>query len=169
MILNQCQPQFEQFAAVAGCKESTVEETMACLRKASVSTLARAQDVVSGFGMTTYGSNEIVYVLPLSHRMNHITHVCRPYKLFTPVVDEKVITQNPTKSILEGKVHKVPLMVGYVFFRCERTPTMFTYYVQRHFQRDALGHLDSRRATERVLPSSYQSDSRRVREGLSCL
>ncbi|KZV71510.1 alpha/beta-hydrolase [Peniophora sp. CONT] len=82
------EPQFEQFIAAAKCSEQTLRKTMACLRKASVSALSRAQDAVSDFNVTV------------------------PYNLFTPVIDGKVITQNPTKSILEGKFHKVPLLVG---------------------------------------------------------
>ncbi|KZV71509.1 alpha/beta-hydrolase [Peniophora sp. CONT] len=81
-------PQFDQFVAAAGCGEKNLKEAMACLRQASVSALSKAQDAVLLFNVTV------------------------PYNLFTPVIDGKVITQNPTKSILEGKFHKVPLMIG---------------------------------------------------------
>ena len=107
-MLNPVQPQFEQFVAAVGCQENSLQKTMSCLRKASVSALARAQDAVSDFNVT-------VYVLHASLAQSILTRICSPYNIFTPVIDGKVITQNPTKSILEGKFHKVSLMVGCVF------------------------------------------------------
>ncbi|KAK7037777.1 hypothetical protein VNI00_010738 [Paramarasmius palmivorus] len=81
---EQVKPAFEFFASRAGCDAETVVDQLACLRNASVSALARAQD-------TTFNGT---------------------YRNFNPVVDGKVIVGHPTTLIKEGKFVKVPLIVG---------------------------------------------------------
>ncbi|KAI0028154.1 alpha beta-hydrolase [Vararia minispora EC-137] len=78
-------PLFKFFASAAGCADDDddVARQMTCLRNASVSALARAQDAAVG-----------------------------PYHLFVPVLDGKVVTENPTRAILKGNFRKVPLVVG---------------------------------------------------------
>ncbi|EPQ51908.1 alpha/beta-hydrolase [Gloeophyllum trabeum ATCC 11539] len=80
-------PAFEFYANYAGCGSGSLPEQMACLRKASVSALARAQDA------TNY-------------------NFTGPYNAFHPVVDGKIITDYPTRSILRGEFKNVPLLVG---------------------------------------------------------
>ncbi|KAI0327528.1 alpha/beta-hydrolase [Cubamyces sp. BRFM 1775] len=86
---EQQRPLFDFYASSAGCGESSdsVTTRMACLRKASVSALSRAQDAA-------------VY--------NFTGH----YKLFRPVVDGMLITDFPTLSILGGDLADVPIIVG---------------------------------------------------------
>ncbi|KDQ50936.1 hypothetical protein JAAARDRAFT_141079 [Jaapia argillacea MUCL 33604] len=89
---EQSQPLFQYYAQQAGCgsaSEPTIASQMTCLRNASISALARAQDA-SNYNFTG------------------------PYKNFIPVVDGKLITQYPTLSILQGKFAHVPLIVGAV-------------------------------------------------------
>ncbi|CAA7267478.1 unnamed protein product [Cyclocybe aegerita] len=86
---EQQQPLFGFYAKQAGCGQGSVAAQVACLRTASVSALARAQDAASSSAFTASG-----------------------YRSFHPVVDGKVIIDYPTKSILEGKFAKVPLVVG---------------------------------------------------------
>ncbi|ESK95943.1 hypothetical protein Moror_972 [Moniliophthora roreri MCA 2997] len=81
---EQQQPLFEFFASASGCGAGGVADQLACLRKASVGDLARAQDKA----------------------------FTGPYRSFHPVVDGKVITDNPTSLILSGKFAKVPLVIG---------------------------------------------------------
>ncbi|KII91820.1 hypothetical protein PLICRDRAFT_105475 [Plicaturopsis crispa FD-325 SS-3] len=79
---------FEFYASAAGCESGSISSQMACLRNASVSTLARAQDTSTSAAFN--GS----------------------YNLFHPVVDGTLITDTPTKSILSGEFAHVPLIVG---------------------------------------------------------
>ncbi|KAK7037770.1 hypothetical protein VNI00_010731 [Paramarasmius palmivorus] len=81
---EQQKPLFDFFASAAGCGTGGVTEQLACLRKASISDLARAQDKA----------------------------FTGAYDSFHPVIDGKVITDNPTSLILEGKFANVPLIVG---------------------------------------------------------
>ncbi|ESK95927.1 hypothetical protein Moror_956 [Moniliophthora roreri MCA 2997] len=81
---EQVKPAFDFFASAAGCDAETVVEQLTCLRNASVSALARAQD--ASFNGT--------------------------YRNFRPVVDRKVILGHPTTLIKEGSFLKVPLIVG---------------------------------------------------------
>ncbi|KAF8960057.1 Alpha/Beta hydrolase protein [Flammula alnicola] len=67
----------------AGCGQGSVTAQLACLRKASVSALAMAQDAGASAAFTASG-----------------------YNTFHPVVDGKIITEFPTKSILAGKFAK---------------------------------------------------------------
>ncbi|KAF9266396.1 alpha/beta-hydrolase [Marasmius fiardii PR-910] len=85
---DQQQELFDFFVSQAGCDEGDITEIMSCLRKASVSDLALAQDAArsSAFGGA--------------------------YNYFHPVVDGKVIVGNPTTLIREGKFAKVPVIVG---------------------------------------------------------
>ncbi|KAF5371730.1 hypothetical protein D9758_003443 [Tetrapyrgos nigripes] len=85
---EQVQPLFDFFSENAGCGNGTVVEKMKCLRKASVSALARAQALAA----TDAFDNG--------------------YRFFRPVVDGKIITTHPTASLLAGDFIKVPVMVG---------------------------------------------------------
>ncbi|CAA7265759.1 unnamed protein product [Cyclocybe aegerita] len=82
------QPLFEFYAKHAGCGEGTAPAQVACLRKASVSALARAQDAAAP-PLFTGG-----------------------YNRFRPVLDGKIITDYPTRSFLTGNFAGVPLIVG---------------------------------------------------------
>ncbi|KAG5718376.1 Liver carboxylesterase 1 [Termitomyces sp. T112] len=86
---EQQQPLFQFYAQYAGCGSGSTMEQLACLRSASVSALARAQD--AGSSSTFTGS---------------------PYKTFHPVLDGKIFTEFPTQSITSGKFASVPLIVG---------------------------------------------------------
>ncbi|KAK1233835.1 hypothetical protein PQX77_003001 [Marasmius sp. AFHP31] len=81
---EQQQPLFENFASAAGCGTGDVKAKLACLRKADVSTLVRAQEA----------------------------SFTGPYNAFHPVVDGKVIVGNPSTLVKQGKFAKVPLIVG---------------------------------------------------------
>lgn len=83
---EQQQPLFDAFTQGAGCGRGTLAQKMACLRSASISSLAIAQDNVSAT-LTGYHS-------------------------FHPVVDKKVITDFPTRLIQNGIFRKVPIIVG---------------------------------------------------------
>ncbi|PPR05171.1 hypothetical protein CVT26_012257 [Gymnopilus dilepis] len=85
----QQQPLFNVYANHAGCGLGPVAAQLACLRNASVSALAMAQD-------TAY----------------YDILIGGGYNLFHPVIDGKVLTDFPTKSVLAGKLAKVPLIVG---------------------------------------------------------
>ncbi|KAJ3542374.1 hypothetical protein NMY22_g3531 [Coprinellus aureogranulatus] len=84
-------PLFRYYAETAGCGTGSVIEQLACLRKAPVSALAKAQDTARPPNFTASG-----------------------YNTFHPVVDGKVITDYPTRLISQGKFARVPLIVGYV-------------------------------------------------------
>ncbi|OSD00461.1 alpha/beta-hydrolase [Trametes coccinea BRFM310] len=86
---EQQRPLFDFYAAQAGCGSSSesVESRVACLRKASVSALARAQDAA----------------------MYNFTGA---YNAFHPVLDGKLFTALPTESILSGNFADVPVVVG---------------------------------------------------------
>ncbi|KAF7345621.1 Aldolase-II domain-containing protein [Mycena venus] len=79
-------PQFQIFASKAGCGMGSVKTQLACLRSASVSALAQAQDFVS---VNLAG-----------------------YHLFQPVVDGKIFTDFPTRQLTNGKFANVPVIVG---------------------------------------------------------
>ncbi|THU84215.1 alpha beta-hydrolase [Dendrothele bispora CBS 962.96] len=83
---EQQEPLFEFYANATGCGEGSLEDKMACLREASISTLARAQEAARTFN--------------------------NPYHGFGPIVDGKVIVDTPTISILKGDFADVPLIVG---------------------------------------------------------
>ena len=98
---------FNFYANRAGCGTGSVVAQLACLRKASVSALARAQDAAS---------TPALYVNLLLEcnalRLTHFESTASGYNVFRPVIDGKIITDFPTRSILEGKFAKVPLIVG---------------------------------------------------------
>ncbi|KAJ7744620.1 alpha/beta-hydrolase [Mycena metata] len=81
-------PQFQLFAAQAGCGSGSVTAQLACLRSASVSAIARAQDFVQFQADIT------------------------TYKLFQPVVDGKIFSDFPTRLLANGKFAKVPIIAG---------------------------------------------------------
>ncbi|KAJ3561324.1 hypothetical protein NP233_g10263 [Leucocoprinus birnbaumii] len=83
---EQQQKLFDAFTDKAGCGSGDLATKMACMRAASVSTLAIAQDYVS--------------------------RALTGYRAFHPVVDEKVIPDYPTRLIQKGLFRKVPLIVG---------------------------------------------------------
>ncbi|KAI0826129.1 alpha/beta-hydrolase [Irpex lacteus] len=81
---EQQEPLFNFYAQKAGCGSGPISAQMACLRKASLSALAPAQDA------------------PFSG----------PYNGYHPAFDLKTIPVRPTISILSGNMHRVPLIVG---------------------------------------------------------
>ncbi|KAJ6473312.1 Alpha/Beta hydrolase protein [Mycena vulgaris] len=83
---EQLIPQFQLFASTAGCGTGPVTSQLTCLRAASVSALAPAQDLVSA-------------TLP-------------GYRSFHPVLDGTIFTDFPTRQISSGKLANVPIMVG---------------------------------------------------------
>ncbi|KAF5310402.1 hypothetical protein D9758_018959 [Tetrapyrgos nigripes] len=89
ITLEQRQPLFDFYSNQAGCGDVSVPniERVACLRNASISALARAQDAAA---QTFNGS----------------------YRLFVPVQDGKIITAPPTSLFESGQFWKVPIMVG---------------------------------------------------------
>ncbi|CCM02303.1 uncharacterized protein FIBRA_04393 [Fibroporia radiculosa] len=82
------QPLFQFYASYAGCGTGTVADQMVCLRNASVSALARAQDAaVQGKFSGLYNS-------------------------FHPVLDGVLFTGYPTEMFQRGEFTHVPLIVG---------------------------------------------------------
>ncbi|KAK7057830.1 aldolase-II domain-containing protein [Favolaschia claudopus] len=79
-------PQFQLFASRAGCGTESVTTQLACLRSASVSALAQAQDFV--------------------------TANLKGFRQFQPVVDGKIFTDFPTRQLTQGKFKNVPVIVG---------------------------------------------------------
>ncbi|KAG6915818.1 hypothetical protein DXG01_009692 [Tephrocybe rancida] len=86
---EQQEPLFQFYSEQAGCGTGTTTEKLACLRKASVSALSRAQD--AGFSSAFTGSL---------------------YNRFSPVLDGKTFVDFPTRLIISGKFRSVPLIVG---------------------------------------------------------
>ncbi|KAJ7654360.1 Alpha/Beta hydrolase protein [Mycena rosella] len=84
----QVVPQFQLFASKAGCGTGSVTTQLACLRAASLSAIAPAQDFVS---------SNLYYV---------------GYSAFHPVLDGKIFTDFPTRQISQGKFANVPILVG---------------------------------------------------------
>ncbi|KAF5378976.1 hypothetical protein D9757_009120 [Collybiopsis confluens] len=80
------QPLFEFYALQAGCGNGTVTDQLGCLRKASISALARAQDAAATSGLA--------------------------YNAFHPVIDGKILTDAPSNLVLQGRFAKVNLIVG---------------------------------------------------------
>ncbi|KAJ3917914.1 Alpha/Beta hydrolase protein [Lentinula edodes] len=81
---------FNFYAETAGCGEGSVVDKLGCLRNASISALARAQDAPRIQPSAFTGA----------------------YPTFNPVVDGKIITDYPSVSIQNGKFANVPLIVG---------------------------------------------------------
>ncbi|KAG6894639.1 hypothetical protein C0992_005284 [Termitomyces sp. T32_za158] len=84
---NQQNPLFRFYAQQAGCGSGSTAELLVCLRSASVSALARAQDAGSAYDGSLYNS-------------------------FRPVLDGKIFSEYPTQSITSKKFASVPLIVG---------------------------------------------------------
>ncbi|KAF9647804.1 alpha/beta-hydrolase [Thelephora ganbajun] len=80
---------FDYFTSLAGCNTGNTTTTVACLRQASLSTLAIAQDAAMG----TYSG---------------------AYYQFKVVLDGKVITDYPDRLLLQGKYTQVPLITGQI-------------------------------------------------------
>ncbi|KAJ7189058.1 alpha/beta-hydrolase [Mycena filopes] len=81
-------PQFQVYASKAGCGSGSTAAQLACLRSASVSALAVAQDFVQfQANLTTY-------------------------KLFQPVVDGKIFSDFPTRLLAQGKFADVAIVAG---------------------------------------------------------
>ncbi|KAG0698322.1 Alpha/Beta hydrolase protein [Suillus ampliporus] len=85
---EQQQPLFQFYASYAGCGTGSVAEQMTCLRGASISALARAQDAAA---------DKIFSGL---------------YNSFHPVLDGVLITGHPTRMFQLGEFVHVPLIVG---------------------------------------------------------
>lgn len=77
---------FNTFVQRAGCGSGNLGEKMACLRSASVSALAIAQD--------------------------NATATLSGYNAFHPVVDKKLLVDFPTRLIQNGVFRRVPLVIG---------------------------------------------------------
>ncbi|XP_006458978.1 hypothetical protein AGABI2DRAFT_200866 [Agaricus bisporus var. bisporus H97] len=83
---QQQEPLFSALATQVGCRSANVTDTMACLRSASISALAIAQD--------------------------NVTEALSGYHAFRPVIDKKVFVDFPTRLIANGAFKNVPLIVG---------------------------------------------------------
>ncbi|KAI0718594.1 alpha/beta-hydrolase [Cerioporus squamosus] len=79
---EQQKPMFDYYAEQAGCGSGSAAAKIACLRKADVSALSRAQDL--------HGA----------------------YSSFHPVIDNKLFTEYPSISIMKGNFANVPVIVG---------------------------------------------------------
>ncbi|KAH9848631.1 alpha/beta-hydrolase [Lenzites betulinus] len=86
---DQLRPAFDYYTSQAGCGTATqsVVSRLACLRKASISALARAQDA------TKY-------------------NFTGAYNGFRPVLDGTLLTEAPTLSLLSGRFANVPVIIG---------------------------------------------------------
>ncbi|KAL1743322.1 Alpha/Beta hydrolase protein [Schizophyllum fasciatum] len=84
---DEQRPLFYSFTMRVGCSHGNIAEQMACLRRADVSALARAQDATSA-------SIDIWY------------------KWFHPVIDYALFVDYPTQLIRLGAAARIPLIVG---------------------------------------------------------
>ncbi|EIW81365.1 alpha beta-hydrolase [Coniophora puteana RWD-64-598 SS2] len=86
---DQMGPLFDFYSSYAGCGEGTAATKIACLRNASISALAMAQDaaVMGSFNASLYN-------------------------FFRPVLDGKVFSGDPTAQFQSGNFAHVPLIVG---------------------------------------------------------
>ncbi|KAF8842830.1 alpha/beta-hydrolase [Paxillus ammoniavirescens] len=85
---EQQRPLFEFYSSYAGCGRGSIDGQMTCLRNASVSALARAQDAA------TQGKFSGLY------------------NTFHPVLDGVLFTGYPTLQFQSGEFRHVPLIVG---------------------------------------------------------
>ncbi|KAK0493415.1 alpha/beta-hydrolase [Armillaria luteobubalina] len=85
---EQQRPLFDFYAERAGCGSGSLSSKLQCLREASVSTLAHAQDAAA--------NGEFAGL----------------YNAFHPVIDGKTLTEFPTLSLGLGHFTRVPLIVG---------------------------------------------------------
>lgn len=97
---------FKYYATAAGCGEGTVQEQLACLRRAPISALTVAQD--SATRTTVY---DLILCLLMGNHSRFPSS--SGYVRFIPVVDGKTILDFPTRLITEGKMAKIPLIVGW--------------------------------------------------------
>ncbi|KXN82979.1 Lipase 3 [Leucoagaricus sp. SymC.cos] len=86
---EQQQPLFDAFTEQAGCGPGSLADKMACLRSASISALAIAQDNVTASLRVKSG-----------------------YHAFHPVMDGRLFSDFPTQLIQRGMFRKVPIIVG---------------------------------------------------------
>ncbi|KAF9460347.1 Alpha/Beta hydrolase protein [Collybia nuda] len=86
---EQQKPLFDFYAQKAGCGAGSVETKLACLRSASVSTLARAQEASLAS-----------------------TYTATPYKSFQPILDGVIITNHPTPALKAGHYARIPFIIG---------------------------------------------------------
>lgn len=96
---------YNYFTDQAGCTAGSTSYQMACLRNASIGTLARAQDSSL---YTLYNCYVYISARPLTSCDSK-----GPYNTFRPVLDGRIIKDYPTRLISEGKFAHVPLIVGY--------------------------------------------------------
>lgn len=100
---EQQQPLFGFYASYAGCGTGSVAEKMTCLRGASVSALARAQDAAA---------QEFCLLYP-KHSFPQLTGGSSgSYNLFRPIMDGMLITGHPTAKFQRNEFAHVPLLVG---------------------------------------------------------
>ncbi|OAX43723.1 alpha/beta-hydrolase [Rhizopogon vinicolor AM-OR11-026] len=85
---DQQQPLFQFYASYAGCGTGSVAQQMKCLRSASISALARAQDAA------------------VQGKFSGL------YNTFRPVLDGVLFTGYPTRKFQSGEFAQVPLIVG---------------------------------------------------------
>ncbi|KAG1886991.1 Alpha/Beta hydrolase protein [Suillus subluteus] len=100
---EQQQPLFQFYASYAGCKTGSVAEQMTCLRGASVSALARAQDAAAQKFCLPYPRQPFPQLTGGSSGS---------YNLFRPVMDGILITGHPTSKFQRDEFAHVPLIVG---------------------------------------------------------
>lgn len=103
-LVDDSQPLFNFYANHAGCGAGGLSTQLACLRNASVSALAQAQDAAS------YTLSVVVFC----SRMFDMLLSNGSYNAFHPVLDGKIFYQYPTEAILSGNHAKVPLIIGSV-------------------------------------------------------
>ncbi|TFK33465.1 Alpha/Beta hydrolase protein [Crucibulum laeve] len=132
---EQNKPMFEYFANAVGCGTGPVALQLACLRKADISSIARAQDAVNS---PAFNGSE--------------------YKAFRVVVDGKYITDYPTKLIQAGQFTKVPLIVGST--TNETVPILPTFDITEALTTyfPALPEADVKDIAKEYAPEDFASD-----------
>ncbi|KAI0364239.1 alpha/beta-hydrolase [Pilatotrama ljubarskyi] len=135
---EQQRPLFDFYAAEAGCGPSSksVASRLACLRKASVSALSRAQDA----GLYNFTG---------------------AYNVFHPVIDGKLITEYPTISILKGNFADVPVLAGSTSNETISSGTNITAALKGAFP--GLTSKDLEEFLENYPPSEFDSEEQRFR------
>ncbi|KAI0342405.1 alpha/beta-hydrolase [Trametopsis cervina] len=146
-------PLFDFFAERAGCPSASLAAQMACLRNASLSALAPAQDAT---------------LLAASF---NIKNSSGSYRSFNPVFDGKLITIRPTASVLAGKMHDVALIVGATSNETLSSGTNITAPLKSLFP--ALTSTDLEQFVQQYPLSDFDSVSQQVRvatgeSGLRC-
>ncbi|EIW53482.1 alpha/beta-hydrolase [Trametes versicolor FP-101664 SS1] len=133
---EQLRPLFDFYTAQAGCGTASVSvaSRLACLRKASVSALARAQDAAM------YNFTGLV-------------------KGFRPVLDGKLLTEAPTVSLLAGRFADVPVIVGATSNETLSGGTNITAALKSYFP--GLTDADLTEYLQEYPASEFDSDSQR--------